>query len=155
MRATVSCASASTPQSKSRALARLNAILGYSFGTKPEEVLDKILAWERLIGDYERDSKDLISDSLRSAVLVGNLPQAIRTHVLMHPTATQDFASLRALIESYIISGRRWEETAGSPKQPQSGPTPMEIDALKGKGKGKWKDKGKPKGKVKGKFGKG
>ena len=137
------------PQSKSRALSRLNAILSYSFGSKPEELLDKILCWEKMIGDYEKDSKEVLSNSLRSAVLVGNLPQAIRTHVLMNPNATQDYAALKALIESYIISGRRWDDTK------QTGPTPMEIDVLKGKGQGKWKgDKGNGKKGNKGKRGK-
>ena len=140
------------PQSKSRSLARLNVILAYSFGTKPDELLDRILGWERLIGDYEGDSKEMISDSLRSAVLVGNLPPAIRTHILMNPTATQDYAALKALIESYITSGRRWDETVGT-KSSQQGPSPMEIDVIKGKGKKKGKAS-KGKGKDKGKKGK-
>ena len=149
------------PRSKSRSLARLNAILTYEFGAKPDEVLDKILGWERCIGDYERDSKETVGDSLKSAVLVGKLPMGIRTHVLLHPTATQDYQSLRGLIESYILSGRRWEEMAGtggtskaaSAKALQDQSAPMEVDMIKGKGKGKGK-KGKGKGK-KGKKGKG
>ena len=140
------------PQSTSRNLARLNAILHFGFDcAKGAEVLDKILAWERMISDYEQNSGETVVQSLKTAVLVGKLPAAIRTHVLMHPSATKDYPSLRGLIEAYILTGRRWE--IEGPARPQDkkndGTAPMEIDAIKGKGKNKNKGK-QPKGKGKG-----
>ena len=132
------------PKSHGRALARLTNILAFEFGDDPKTFLDKITEWERLIGDYENDGKDKVSDSVRCAVIAGRCPKDVRTHLTLTMSGTTDYMAVKRAIESYNISSRAWSSTA------------MEVDFLQGRsGKfGKNSGKNKGHGKDYGKFGK-
>jgi hypothetical protein len=132
------------PKSYGRALARLTVILSFDFGEDPRTFLDKITEWERLISDYEKDASDVVSDSVRCAVISGKCPKDVRTHLTLTMSDTSDYAAMKRAIESYNISTRSWSSTA------------MEVDYLYGKGGKHGKDSGKFKGygKENGKYGK-
>ena len=118
------------PRTQARALPRLNHILGYDFGQKACELLDRITAWERLIQDYEAVAAEPVADTLKVAV-VGKLPAPLRTHLLRHPHATISWLLLKQLLESYLVAGRMWEAT----EDPRSArPAVLEVDVLKGLG---------------------
>ena len=126
------------PRTMGRGLSRLAQLLSFEFGSDESQLLDKILQWERLIDDYEKGGTDVVSDSVRCAVMQSRAPAAVRTHLLLNAPTTADWPSMRRTIQNYLIAASS-----------SSAAVPMEIGAIGkfgGKGKhvkGKTKDSGK------------
>ena len=128
-------------------------------GTDLERWRSAFMEWEISIGRYEMQSKEIVSDSLRIAVVSKYAPAEVRLAIRSSQRFIGDeYQKLKSVVLDYVIGGREFaaeDMRFGG----QGGNDNMEIDWIKGKkGKGKGKqDKGKSswnsehKGKGKGK----
>ena len=106
--------------------------------------------FERLVGEYETSSGEVLGAQFKCAVLLERVPPELRTHLLLTCGSRPDYAIMRQTVGSYSVARRSWQPTS-------MGEASMEIDAMYGdkgkKGKqvngkkGKDKGKGKHKGK--------
>ena len=154
------------PSSKSRALSLLSAYMQAPAFVKEKTLHEQVLGLERLRSEYQRCAGENVSDDLALSILVRCLPNHIRQHVQLQMSDSTTYDSIRSYVMSYEVVTSSWSTSkvhnelgvVGSYASPaaNSGPSPMEIDAITWKGKGKHKGKdGKGKGKSKGKDGKG
>ena len=154
------------PSSKSRALSLLSAYMQAPAFVKEKTLHEQVLGLERLRSEYQRCAGENVSDDLALSILVRCLPTHIRQHVQLQMSDSTTYDSIRSYVMSYEVVTSSWSTSkvhnelgvVGSYASPaaNSGPSPMEIDAITWKGKGKHKGKdGKGKGKSKGKDGKG
>ena len=122
------------PRSQARALAQLQEIMHFDFGQEPAGVTDRMIVFERLVGEYETSSGEALGVQVKCAVLLERVPPVLGTHLLLTCGS---------------VARRSW--------QPGHSTTmveaPMEIDAVYGdkgkKGKHAKGKKGKDKGKGK------
>ena len=106
--------------------------------------MDKVTQWEQKIAEFEKLSRDTLSDIIRRAIITERAPSGVRQHLLVNAQSLSSYPLVRAAIENYVTVGRSWPATSGQ--------APMEIDPLCWGGKGGWRDKkGKDKDKGKGK----
>ena len=154
------------PSSKSRALSLLSAYMQAPAFVQEKTLHEQVLGLERLRSEYQRCAGENVSDDLALSILVRCLPNHIRQHVQLQMSDSTTYDSIRSYVMSYEVVTSSWSTSkvhnelgvVGSYASPaaNSGPSPMEIDAITWKGKGKHKGKdGKGKGKSKGKDGKG
>ena len=153
------------PSSKSRALSLLQAYMQAPMFVKEKTLHEQVLGLERLRSEYQKCSGEDVSDDLALSILVKCLPNHIRQHIQLQMSDSSTYASVRSYVMSYEVVTASWSTSkvhtelgvVGSYASPgNSGPSPMEIDAVTWKGKGKSKGKdGKGKSKGKGKDGKG
>ena len=101
--------------------------------------MSSLIEWETRITDYERQSGDDLSDRIKCAVIMKHVPVPIQMALRSswHDSAG-DYAKLRAVLVSYLVSGRSYDSTGTS-----VGPQPMDVGALSGGktdkgGKGAW-----------------
>jgi len=144
------------PRCQARSLVQLQSILRFDFGTSKEQAVDRLILFERLVTEYEQQTSEQLSDTIKCAVLLERLPPELRTHLLLNSGTSPTFSFMRAQVESFLVAGRSWSSLDAS-HAPRTD-DPMEVDAIwhaGGKGKGKGKEKGKGKGKGKGKEKKG
>ena len=141
------------PRSQARSLAQLQELIHFDFGQEPAGVTDRLIVFERLVGEYEISSGEVLGVQVKCAVLLERVPSELRTQMLLTCGSRPDYAIMRQTVESYSVAKRSWQPSHST----SMGEAPMEIDAVygdkgkKGKhGKGK-KGKDKGKGKHKGK----
>ena len=151
------------PSSKSRALSLLSAYMQAPAFVKEKTLHEQVLGLERLRSEYQRCAGENVSDDLALSILVKCLPNHIRQHVQLQMSDTTTYDSIRSYVMSYEVVTSSWSTSkvhnelgvVGSySSTSNSGPSPMEVDAITWKGKGKQKGK-HGKGKGKGKDGKG
>ena len=97
-------------------------------------------AWEKELSEYEKNTKEVVSDVCKRLALLDIVTDNLREHLELNSSRFTDFALMKGEIET-ILSNK--EST-------YSGSAPMDVDALGAKGKGKKGKKGKGKGKGKG-----
>ena len=132
-------------RSKERSLAQLQEIMHFDFGQEPAGVTDRMILFERLVGEYETSSGEALGVQVKCAVLLDRVPPELRTHLLLTCGSRPDYTIMRQRVESYSAARRSWQPSHSTPV----GEAPMEIDAVYGDKSKKGKDKGK--GKHKGK----
>ena len=133
------------PRQRMRFTAMLTSILRVEL---KDPVLPALELWERAVREYEQQSGETVSDSIRASVLSSSVANPkIREHLALNASRLPDCVAVRGEIVKIVQAQRRWTSIDGDPTA-----EPMEVDAL-GKGKGKTKSKGKPddKGSWKGK----
>jgi hypothetical protein len=131
------------PRQRMRFTAMLTSILRVEL---KDPVLPALELWERSIREYEQQSGETVSDSIKASVLCSSVANAkIREHLALNASRLPDYPAVRSEIVKIVQAQRRWTTIDGEPTA-----EPMEVDAL-GKGKNKSKGKGKEKGLVKGK----
>ena len=135
------------PLIQSRFLGMLQGLLQVSFKSE-ESVLDLLSDWERQVKSYEDQSGEPLTDSVKKAVVLAGLPEAIRGHLQMQK-GIDTYEILRVSIKDLIMSRRTWHTSATKEGNPWRSvdPNAMQVDAVKG-GKSKGK-KGSEKGKGK------
>ena len=125
----------------------------FDFGQEPAGVTDRMIVFERLVGEDMTSSGEALVVQVRCAVLLDRVAPELRTHRLLSCGSRQDHAIMRQTGESYSVARRSWQPSHSTPM----GEAPMEIDAVygdrgkngkhakgkKGKDKGKAKHKGK------------
>ena len=111
-----------------------------------DPIMSSLETWEWTIREYEHQSGEMVSDSIRASVLSSSIVNAkIREHLALNASRLPDYRSVREEVVKIVQAQKRWTTIDGEPTA-----EPMEVDAL-GKGKNKSKGKGKEKGLVKGK----
>ena len=79
-------------------------------------------------------SRETLPDVVKRAIFTERSPPAIRTHLSVNAQTLTRYVTVRAAIEAFRAVGRKW-------RQDQSGPAPMDVDAMTRKGKGKrWQE---------------
>ena len=150
------------PSSKSRALSLLSAYMQAPAFVKEKTLHEQVLGLERLRSEYQKCAGENVSDDLALSILVKCLPNHIRQYVQLQMSDATTYDSIRNYVMSYEVVTSSWRTSkvhnelgvVGSySSTSNSGPSPMEIDAITWKGKGKQKGK-HGKGKGKGKDGK-
>ena len=138
-----------SPRSQARSLAQLQVIMHFDFGQEPAGVTDRMIVFERLVGEYETSSGEALGVQVKCAVLLEGVPPELRTHLLLTCGSRPDCAIMRQTVESYSVARRSWQPGQST----TMGEAPMEIDAVYGdkgkKGKYAKGKKGKDKGKGK------
>ena len=134
------------PQNVGSILSRLMKVLEFDFGAEAE-FLDSMSKFEILIEDYEKLSKETLSDNIRTAVLVARAPEALRNRVLLAiPKEQVQWAKIKKVATDYLLTKQSMP----------GGHAPMDIGWVNSKGKkggrgkgdrGEGKDKNKDKGK--------
>ncbi len=97
------------PNTRGRNLARLGQILTPNFGENKSELMDRIAEWEQQIEEYDQNSNDPISDSIKCAILTEKTPAEVRTHLLLNAANIVQYAAMRQTIEDYPSAGRSWK----------------------------------------------
>ena len=129
------------PKLKTRTVATLMQVLGFKFDGN---VATRIDAFERLIHDYEAQSRERVSDDTKiGIVLLGMDDIKIKEHLIRNSAR---LTTWRDMLEEIL-------EVTRTQQYLNSQPTPMQLGATPHKGKGK-EGKGKET-KGKGKKGKG
>ena len=114
------------PRSQARSLAQLQELMFFDSGQEPAGVTDRLVAFERLVGEYETSSGEVLGVPVECAVLLERFPQELRTHLLLTCGSRPDYAIMRRTVGSYSVARRSWQ-----PRQPTSmGEAPMENGAV-------------------------
>ena len=132
-----------------RHVSLLTQLLDWKFNTSTFE--QDFNAWETVKAKYERQTGTPIPDSVLVATLMNKTQGALQQHLRLNAHALQSYQATREVLVQYFRS-RHILTTSQS-----NGAAPMDIGALKGKGKYSYFNKGKGKkgnkGKGKGGFG--
>ena len=141
------------PASENRSLGLLTMILEWKpFDVKKGSILGQLLRLEEAYAEYEKTGAKL-EDTIKFAVLMKCVSGQLKTWLQLNVAKSQDYGQLREAVIQYDTATLRWSSTMMLGGESSEGPTPMEIDRIKGKGDGKSKGKGKDyerKGKGKG-----
>ena len=65
-------------------MAQLQEIMHFDFGQEPAGVTDRIIEFERLVGEYETSSGEALGVQVKCAVLLERVPLELRTHLLLN-----------------------------------------------------------------------
>lgn len=151
------------PKTRTREISLLQAFLQVPAFTKDRSLLEQILGLERVAEEYDKVSKETLSDSVKLSVLLRCLPTQLRTQLQLGMDDSATYDTLREKALAYDRTQATWSPSVIHKEldvaQPLDTSGPMEVDRIsKGKGKekgknskGKGKEKGKDKGKGKGK----
>ena len=71
------------PRSQARSLAQLQELIHCDLGQKPAGVKDRLIEFERLDGEFEPSSGDLLGVQVKRAVLLGRDPPELMTRLLL------------------------------------------------------------------------
>ena len=111
---------------------------------EPAGVTDRMIVFERLVGEYETSSGEALGVQVKERV-----PPEFRTHLLLTCGSRPDYAIMRQTVESYSVARRPWQPghstTMGwkSTLYGDKGKKGKHAKGKKGKDKGKGKQKGK------------
>ena len=100
----------------------------FDFGQEPAGVTDRMIVFERLVGEYETSSGEALGVQVKCAVLLERVPPELRTHLLLTCGSRPDNAIMRQTVESYSVARRSWQPSHST----TMGEAPMEIDAVYG-----------------------
>ena len=68
---------------KGRSLAQLQELMHFNFGQEPVGVTDRLIVFERLVGESETSSGELLDVQVKCAVLLERDPPELRAHLLL------------------------------------------------------------------------
>ena len=135
------------PDTGGRHAGTLIQLLGTEFPNS-DEVVDRLDEFETAVLRYEAQSKEVLSDSLKIAIVQKGLKDdIIRQHLLLNAARLGTYKQVKEEVKSVMVT-RRAIRAANA--LPGSTSVAMDLDAMyKGKGKGKKGKDGKAKGKGK------
>ena len=107
---------------------QLQELMHFDFGQEPAGVTDRKIVFERLIGEYETSSGEVLGVQVKMRRASGEFPRELRTHLLFTCGSRPDYAIMRQTVESYSVAGRSWQPSHSTPM----GEAPLEIDAVYG-----------------------
>ena len=120
----------------------------FDFGQEPTCVTDRMIVFERLVGEYETSSGEALGVQVNAPCFWESSTGTQDTPVA-HLGSRPDYAIMRQTVDSYSVARRSWQPSHST----TMGEAPMEIDAVYGdrgkKGKHAKGKKGKDKGKGK------
>ena len=142
------------PTSKQRTLSLAQTLAQYPSFTSKSSMLEQILNFEQLVGQYESSSGNVYPGDLKAATILRCSPARVREYLQLSLKEESTYSDIREALLAYerVTKGYTSEQLL---KQVQTGPdseaTPMEIDRIyKGSGKDSGKGKSKKGGKDKG-----
>ena len=97
------------PRSQARSLAQLQEIMHFDFGQEPAGVTDRMIVFERLIGEFETSSGEALGVQVQCAVLLERVPPELRTHLLLTCGPRLDDAIMRRTVGSSSVARRSWQ----------------------------------------------
>ena len=71
------------PRSQARSLAQLQELVHFDLGQRPAGVTDRLIDFERLVGECEPSSGDLLGVQVKCAVLLERDPPELLTRLLL------------------------------------------------------------------------
>ena len=83
------------PGLQARSLAQLQEIMHFQFGQEPAGVTDQLIVSERLVGDYETSSGEVLGVQVKCAVLLERMPPELRTYLLLTCGSRPDYTTAR------------------------------------------------------------
>ena len=89
-----------------RSLAQLPELMHFGFGQEPAGVTDRLIVFERLVGEHETSSGKVLGVHVKCAVLLERVPSELRTHLLLTCGSRPHYATLRQTMESYSVARR-------------------------------------------------
>ena len=134
------------PSTDSRKLAMLSSLLdAKELDNLTQETFEEgLMRWEAKVREYESISGKQLDDDHRRAIMLKKAPSEIRKHMQVNAAGFTSYAMMKDSVQAFLTASRTWSIDE---------PVPMEVGAMKGKGKD-GKGRGKD-GKGKGKDGKG
>jgi hypothetical protein len=97
---------------------------------------DQLLMWEKKVTEYEAATASIVPDRFRCAIVMKWAPPKVQEFLRLTPEdLTRDYGRMRSALQTYQARGRTYD--AAGCLRGTDGSQPMEVDALKGKGKGK------------------
>ena len=138
------------PSTRQRSLAIAQTLASYPPFNKEKSVMEQILQYEQLVGQFEELAATKYPDELKSATLIRCAETKLREHLQLTVRDSTSFAQLKDLILGYEQASRSWNSETVL-KSLQNNPTgaddggsrPMEVDRVEEKGKYKGGKKGK------------
>ena len=110
-------------------------ILTYKFGSKIEDVEDRLNEFLELVRRYdEANGTYPVPDQVRKACIIANTPEPLNTHLQLNVAKLGNFNALRVATEDYLRSRRIFKTTSARNTHDEDS---MEVDAVSPKGKGK------------------
>ena len=136
------------PRTRPRTLALAQALTRFPPYKENSSLLDYILSFERLVGDYEAISPHKYAADLKIATLLSGLPAEMRRYLQMQVNEKSTYEDIREKILQYERSSSSWSSetvlrSLGIGVVNQSDPTAMDVDRVENKGKKGKKGKGK------------
>ena len=130
------------PDLPTRRVSLLSGLLQAQFSA--ERFDEELLAWERLVANYELLTGTALPPELKCTIVFQGAPSATRAFLEYLPSEVMsNYELLRQALRTKGLRARVYDSAGAWSKTMWSGPQPMEVDALKGKGKGKKGKKGK------------
>ena len=138
------------PATRTRALALAQALTRYPPYKEGSSLLEYMLTYERLVGEYERVSPQKYPDDLKISTLLSGLPTDVRRYLQLQISDSTKYEQLRDIMLTFERSSSSWcsEQVLKAIGADSGGP--MDVDRVKGKGKKGTKGKSEGKGKAKG-----
>ena len=111
--------------------------------TKNTNFTESLTDWGTLTVEYISQSGETLSENIKVSVVFEHAPEPYRTMLRGAPENVKaTFASVRNHVRNYYNESRAFDDMVGNALY--SGNDPMQVDAVKGKGKkGKSDGKGK------------
>ena len=119
------------PRVQTRMLGILTSLLSVKF-TEEAKILDDLAEWEKKVRMYEDQSKEIMTDNMRKAVIMQALPSEMKNQMQLKQQV-DTFTEFRVLLRDHVLARKAWNTEA----------VPMSVDAVCGKGEGKDGGKGK------------
>ena len=112
------------------------------------EFEENLKEWEDDSETYQKNTTELISDSLRKAVIQERGPEALQEHLALNAASMATYETMKGVIISYLKTKKKdmdkVREKHGSERRKKKDDDDIDIHAIKG-GKGKGGEKGKKK----------
>ena len=121
-------------------------IMTYKFGSKIEDVEDRLNEFLELVRRYEANGTDPVPDQVKKACIISNTLDPLKTHLQLNVGKLGNNNALRVATEDYLRSRRLFKTTSAGNTHDEDthDEDSMEVDAVSQKGKGKEKSgKGK------------
>ena len=87
----------------------LQEIMHFDFGQEPAGVTDRMIVFERFVGENETSSGEALGVQVKCAVFLERVPPKRRTHLLLTCGSRPDYAIMRQTVGSYSVARRSWQ----------------------------------------------
>ena len=136
------------PSSRPRALALAQALVKFPPYREGGSLLNYTIAFERIVAEYEKVSPAPYDDNLKISTLMAGLPSDIKKYLELSVDEHVTYEKLRCRLLQFEKTSTGWSSehilrSVGIDKDSSkfldtSGPTPMDVDRVKGDGKDPW-----------------
>ena len=133
------------PRSQARSLAQLQEIMQFDFGHDTSGVTDRLVVFERLIGEYETSSGVQLGVQVKCAVLLERVPTELRTHLLLTCGSRPDYPLMRQTVKIYSVARRSWQPSQSTSTGAAPRKSMLSMEAKERKERATWARKARTK----------